>query len=220
MLASLSLHHRCTHVRPKGPGGWLQCQLAKHLWDPWSVINVPFLCAVRPCSHSRVSALWPLLTIVQHHLFVNVFYLFRHLSFSLILLPAAYLLRKHTTLLCSDVVIFLPLWLAAVIQEHCLVICIYVSFSLFSSLLGKQDGRAEVRLPSPTQGMSIKLGRSLSHRGSTVSRSAAAWLFCCPLVQWNSKSFSQVSPSALHQGREFGFSLQRRAEVNESTAIF
>lgn len=45
-----------------------------------------------------MSALWPLLTIVRRHLFVNVFYLFQHLSVSLVLLPAASLLRKHTVM--------------------------------------------------------------------------------------------------------------------------
>lgn len=112
----------------------------------------------------------------------------------------------ENTLLCNDAVMFLPLWFAVVRPELCLGICIrveFLSFLITSSLPGQQDGWAEVRLPSPAQGMSIKLGRSLSHHGATISRSAAAWLFCSTWARWNPKYCSRVSPPVLHRGRDF-----------------
>lgn len=99
-----------TDAHTRGPKvQWvLQCQLAEHLWAPPSVINVSFFVrsdfAVAP-----ECLLWPLLTTFQRCLSLNVFYLFLHLPSSLVMLPAADLLRKLLLLLCNDVT-FLPLW--------------------------------------------------------------------------------------------------------------
>lgn len=85
-----------TDAHTRGPKvQWvLQCQLAEHLWAPPSVINVSFFVrsdfAVAP-----ECLLWPLLTTFQRRLSLNVFYLFLHLPSSLVMLPAAHLLRKH-----------------------------------------------------------------------------------------------------------------------------
>lgn len=57
-------------------------------------LTSPF-CALSLCSGSRTSSLWPLLTTFQRGLSLNVFYLILHLSSSLVMLPAAYPLRKH-----------------------------------------------------------------------------------------------------------------------------
>lgn len=199
----------------------LQCQLAEHLWDPRSVINVSFLCA-QPLqwlpnvfSLASVNYLSALASLWMCFISFCIFPPLRlccllHISWENTLLLLL--------LLCNDV-IFLSLWFAVVIHErdpvlgsnlHLCVVSLISYHTLSFRATGWMSSGAPFLLHSRYEHRTSWGGHGRRH-------TSLVWLLCCTLAQQNSKSRSQISLSSLHRGRVI--SLWKETEGSDRIAM-